>query len=732
MSLLRHPLLLLLVVLMACSPARRRAGPQANVLRNMHFEGNGGPLSGHNNLQLEQQLETKESAFGLLTFPLTYLVEPKLIDDALLPRDAYRLEVWYAHHGWFDAKVVGWELRRVRDRTETRAGVVDMVGHVDPGPRSLVTEYRIEGMDKPQFRVLSNAMRREAYLRQGDPFDLEYAEHDRALLLELLQAQSYAYARVDLEVRADPARQSVVVVLRAEPGISARFGTISIRGNRKIPKKFIAEVLKFEPGSPYKPQRMQESQRALFGMGTFSLARVDPDLSDPTNPEVPVVVKLTESKWRTFRLGIGSDAALDPDLQTDANAFLSGITFSPRVTGTARHVNLLRQLIRAEAAASLGYTYTLGDNIPTTALKPDYSLRGTLTYPRIFSRALALEIEASAIEGRNLDSLRTRRLALDMTGIVRPTGRSELRLGPHIEEYCFLFDGSALVENTGSCPDTPQEDRKSQRAIEALFGTDFANPYLVTAMDASASYDRWIRNSDAESPIRGWYLAGGTRVALPVVPEKSSTFVGLDGDVRWIVPVAGKERRDYSLRLAFGIQGEILVPYNGGTVPYPEKAFLGGSTSIRGFRSQQVGPYRTACASEDVDPETNEEFCATYFHQPQGGTLATEGTIEVRYPWAYGITWATFVDAGVLAEGPSDVSWDRFRYSAGAGMRYNTIVGPVRFDVSLRPLFLEDQGPVEPIDDVVRPYDFFSSVWPGGTVRPPFAVVYYLAIGDAL
>ena len=73
-----HRLLILLLILLTACSARKRIDPSLNALRSVKFEGNGGLLSGHNNLQLTQQMETEDTAFGMLVFPFMYFVEPKL------------------------------------------------------------------------------------------------------------------------------------------------------------------------------------------------------------------------------------------------------------------------------------------------------------------------------------------------------------------------------------------------------------------------------------------------------------------------------------------------------------------------------------------------------------------------------------------------------------------------------------------------------------------------------
>jgi hypothetical protein len=111
---------------------------------------------------------------------------------------------------------------------------------------------------------------------------------------------------------------------------------------------------------------------------------------------------------------------------------------------------------------------------------------------------------------------------------------------------------------------------------------------------------------------------------------------------------------------------------------------------------QQVGAYDTVCTYRGADPFTNvpgagEDLTRRYL--PQGGTVSVLASGEARVDWAYGVSFAPFVDAGLLAPDLGSVGLDDVRFGVGVGARYKSLVGPIRLDVSLRPLYPEDGGP---------------------------------------
>jgi outer membrane protein assembly factor BamA len=111
------------------------------------------------------------------------------------------------------------------------------------------------------------------------------------------------------------------------------------------------------------------------------------------------------------------------------------------------------------------------------------------------------------------------------------------------------------------------------------------------------------------------------------------------------------------------------------SIPLPERLFMGGSESHRGFSINQAGPR---------DPDTG---------YPIGGNALFRNSLELRLSSAQrrlGFTF--FEDAGnvystirrmrllkIKQDSPAD--FDYTSHAVGIGLRYKTPVGPIRFDV---------------------------------------------------
>jgi outer membrane protein assembly factor BamA len=139
----------------------------------------------------------------------------------------------------------------------------------------------------------------------------------------------------------------------------------------------------------------------------------------------------------------------------------------------------------------------------------------------------------------------------------------------------------------------------------------------------------------------------------------------------------------------------VIFPFNvaAGTnqideIPFPERFFGGGGTSMRGFGDNQAGPRDIGTATETGKPS---DTTATGF--PIGGNALLFNTFELRFPLlGPNISGVFFHDMGNIYTDLSSISFaykqpapGNFNYAVqapGFGIRYKTPLGPVRVDFS--------------------------------------------------
>lgn len=104
------------------------------------------------------------------------------------------------------------------------------------------------------------------------------------------------------------------------------------------------------------------------------------------------------------------------------------------------------------------------------------------------------------------------------------------------------------------------------------------------------------------------------------------------------------------------------------SLPPDQRFYGGGSGTIRGYQYQSVGPrFPSGTPAAGL---------------PIGGTAITAGSVELRQ--RFGTNWgaAFFMDAGQVSGSLKAVP-DQFSIGVGAGMRYYTPIGPIRFDIAV-------------------------------------------------
>lgn len=201
--------------------------------------------------------------------------------------------------------------------------------------------------------------------------------------------------------------------------------------------------------------------------------------------------------------------------------------------------------------------------------------------------------------------------------------------------------------------------RASGRDQASLTDTD----YLLTTLTATVDYD----NTDSRlDPTRG------VRANLTVAPShdflQRETFATFKTGASTYIPLDEAQRFVVAGRVQVGV---LTVNDINSVVP-DRRFYAGGAGSVRGYAYQNIGP-------------RDQNGDAT------GGRSLFELSGELRYRVSESLGLVAFVDAGnayasVLPE------FDGLKVGVGAGVRYMTPVGPIRFDLGV-PL---QPGPGDP------------------------------------
>ncbi|UXN65809.1 autotransporter assembly complex protein TamA [Phyllobacterium sp. A18/5-2] len=202
---------------------------------------------------------------------------------------------------------------------------------------------------------------------------------------------------------------------------------------------------------------------------------------------------------------------------------------------------------------------------------------------------------------------------------------------------------------------------------KSRFDDDFfgKRDFLTAGLLGGLTYDS--RDSKVD-PSRGYFLEGLLspfyefeygNFATKFTAE-GRTYYSFDADSRFIL--AGR------LKLGTIVGAEVAE------LPPDQLFFAGGGGSIRGYAYRNVGVNVT---------RDGEDFVI-------GGRSLIESSVEARIRMTETIGVVGFVDAGYVGEESFPDFAENMRVGVGAGLRYNTGLGPIRLDFAV---------PLDPTDD---------------------------------
>jgi translocation and assembly module TamA len=462
-------------------------------------------------------------------------------------------------------------------------------------------------------------------LKSGQPAVASAVLAGGARLLSALQEQGYAFAQVDSPVAYEAADEPVLdLSFHVVAGRKVNVGQIRIEGLKRVHELLVRRRLLLHTGDSYKPSAIEAARRDLLAQNVFGQVSVQIGTEADESGGVPITFKIVER----LRHAIALSAAYSSDLGGSG-----GATWTDRnVFGNAE------QLTFAASVINLGGSDTTGTGYDTSVkyLIPDF-----------LHRDQSLQFAITAIKQQLLAYDQTAKTA-SATLSRKLSSVWSVSAGLSTTVETIIQDTSVTTDKTtGQIVPVPQTFN-----------------YTLVALPLSLNYDSTNLPTPLEDPRHGF------RGSLSVTPtlaigHPNATFlitqfkVATYFDLNNLLPIA-PGRSVLAARALAGIAegaGELSLPPD-------QRFYAGGTSTIRGYGYQLVGP----------------EFPQTDI--PIGGTAITAGGLEFRQRFYSSWGAVAFVDAGQVSASLK-ATRDDVRVGAGAGMRYYTAIGPIRFDIAV-------------------------------------------------
>jgi outer membrane protein insertion porin family len=122
-----------------------------------------------------------------------------------------------------------------------------------------------------------------------------------------------------------------------------------------------------------------------------------------------------------------------------------------------------------------------------------------------------------------------------------------------------------------------------------------------------------------------------------------------------------------------------IKPLSDKKLPTYERFQLGGMNSLRGFDYRDLSPKKISI-EEGID--ANGEFYQTIYTTYIGGNKFVQFNFEILYPLIEkaGLMGVIFYDMGNVYDNSESIDLGNLRQSAGFGIRWNSPMGPMRFE----------------------------------------------------
>lgn len=586
-------------------------------------------------------------------------------NETAFERDIERVERWYVARGYYDARVVNVGIARDEDDQE-----VDLTLRVDEGEPVLIVRLQVRGMEAleaPLQRAILDALELEV----GEPFDEALYDRSKRQLLEVMHEASHARAIVSGAVSIDPDKKLARVELTTVPGPKCTFGDVIVEGNGSLPDTPIRAAADVPRGAPFSLSQMRDARRAVTALGPFASVRVEHHLR-PDSPVADVLIRVLPARRLRFGVGVGIESGGIYSQDAEEATGDSFAQWDVHLLGKIEHKNFLGGMrrLRIEERPRLifddpfpGATRTaLGNRLTVELRQPGFVEPRTTLVGR-------------TRWDRGPDPYGSRFLRHDVVAGAGPER--------------FFFGGKLLLGSSINVD---------------LFMPDQARPYPSTQVTYLHHRARVDLRDDPRNTRRGSYYAIGVQHTTKVLPTDWE-YLRLTGDARGYMRLpagmvlAGRMRLglmeilstnisvpedppdcDFDAESMDDCERNVFLDNLASYGPLRHRLRGGGHNSVRGYAPNRLG---------DVEILDGRLL--------SGGLRQWEASAELRVPITLSFGAAFFVDVGDVARAKR-YRLDHPQTSLGIGLRYRTIVGPLRFDAAFAPGGLQTIGS----DDRIR------------------------------
>jgi len=587
---------------------------------------------------------------------------------ALLRSDIRDIENKYRANG-FTAVNIDYQ---VEDDYRENKNQLAVILRISEGPQTLVGSFQIIGNLTQPTATLP-----PLNTQPDQPFSDFNVAQDRDILLNFYFNNGFSDATFEASAQPAP-NHRMDVVFTIHEGERTYVDRVMVSGREYTRPYVIARELEMKPGDPLSQGDLFGTQQKLYDLGIFS--QVDTAVQNPegTEPRKNVLVDVRETRRYTFNYGLGFEFQTgQPAINGKSALGTTGI--SPLVSfdvtrlnfrGRNHTITFQSRVGRLQQRGLLSYQAPRWLNDPNLKLTFTGFFDHTLDVTTFTSQRLEGIAQAEQILRRKADSSPS--ALIDYRFNYRLVKANNLQISP--EQIPLLSQPTRVGEPAiGYIRNHRDSDLETTRGSYITADAGVAAHYFGSQADFSrflvqnSTYRSFGRKSKS---TKQFVFARSTRVG--VENPFSNTVI---------------------------VQPDEPTPTNRTLIPLPERFFMGGGNSHRGFGLNQAGPrdnitgFPTGGSALFLNnfelrfppptlPFVQDNMSFAIFHDM--GNVFTDGRhmLESLLRWhqnkqlctqALNSSFQVGANAGLC-------NYNYISHAIGLGVRYKTPVGPVRFD----------------------------------------------------
>ncbi len=282
----------------------------------------------------------------------------------------HKLKAYYVKKGFFEAEL---DYKITRDPL---CNEVDIEISIIEGRSGKIKEIIFDGFSHHEESELLDMIHTKEYklliswITNEGTFNEEAVQQDQSIILNYIQNEGYADAKVQIEIKESIESNRIILVIHLDRGAQYFFGPITIEGNALFCTEALEEHLEVWEGDSYSPEKIRDSIRQIsnfYGKRGYIDTVVDFEPNEDCESRL-YDIKFTVEEGEQFRVGLikvfgnsstKTSVILHETLLTPGEVFniekLQSTEERLQNVGYFKHVNVYA--VKSEEASGLGGNY---------------------------------------------------------------------------------------------------------------------------------------------------------------------------------------------------------------------------------------------------------------------------------------------------------------------------------------------------------------------------------------